>query len=131
MADDLGSAVEVGAPVHSTTQWLSQETLIGQPAKARSDWYMLAVALAAEVHKVDWKEKLIENSHCPASKVVAVQGRNVTTSSCNAFIWADCSMCVPLVTLQVVFLWRVTCTEVSQAAKHNTFQLQPEPAVSG
>ena len=68
---DLGSAVEVGASVHSITQWLSQENLIGQPAKARYDWYMLAVALAAEVHKADWKERVIEKGHCSASKVVA------------------------------------------------------------
>ena len=68
---DLGSAVEVGASVQSTTIWFSQENLIRQPAKARYDWYMLAVALAAEVHKADWKEKLFENGHCPAFKVFA------------------------------------------------------------
>jgi len=32
---------------------------------------MLAVALAAEVHKADWQEKLLEDGHCPAFKVVA------------------------------------------------------------
>jgi len=68
---DLGSAVEVGASVQSTTQWFSQENLIRQPAKARYDWYMLAVALDAEVHKADWQEKLLEDGHCPAFKVVA------------------------------------------------------------
>ena len=68
---DLGSAVQVGAPVHSTTQWFSQKNLIRQPAKARYDWYMLAVALAAEVHKADWKEKLLEDDHCPANTLLA------------------------------------------------------------
>ena len=63
---DLGSAVQVGAPVHSNTQWFSQKNLIRQPAEARYDWYMLAVALAAEVHKANWKEKLLEDDHCPA-----------------------------------------------------------------
>ena len=32
---------------------------------------MLAVALAAKVHNANWKEKLLEDSHCPAWKVVA------------------------------------------------------------
>ena len=32
---------------------------------------MLAVALAAEVHKADWKEKLLEDGHCPAFKLLA------------------------------------------------------------
>ena len=68
---DLGSAVQVGAPVHSTTQWFSQKNLIRQPAEARYDWYMLGVALAAEVHKADWKEKLLEDGHCPAVKLLA------------------------------------------------------------
>ncbi|KAL0056155.1 hypothetical protein WJX82_008246 [Trebouxia sp. C0006] len=45
---DLGSAVEVGAAVQSTTAWFSQKTLKGQPAKTEYDWYMLAVALTAE-----------------------------------------------------------------------------------
>jgi len=63
----------VGASVQSTTQWFSQENLIRQPAKARYDWYMLAVALAAEVHKANWQEKLLEDGHCPAFKVAAVQ----------------------------------------------------------
>ena len=68
---DLGSAVEVGNLVYSTTHWFSQENLIWQPAKARYDWYMLAVALALEVHKADWREKLLEDGHCPAYKVNA------------------------------------------------------------
>lgn len=68
---DLGSAVEVRAAVQSTTDWFSQQNLKGQPAKTTYDWYMLAVALAAEVHKADWKEKLLENGHSPAAKVVA------------------------------------------------------------
>ena len=68
---DLGSAVQVGAPVHSTTQWFSQKNLIRQPAEVRYDWYMLAVALAAEVHKADWKEKLLEDGHCLAFKLLA------------------------------------------------------------
>ncbi len=68
---DLGSAVEVGASVQSTTIRFSQENLIRQPAKARYDWYMLAVALAAEVHKANWKEELLEDGHCPAFKVLA------------------------------------------------------------
>ncbi|DBA70152.1 TPA: hypothetical protein ACH3X2_012204 [Trebouxia sp. C0005] len=68
---DLGSAVEVGAAVQSTTDWFSQQKLKGQPAKTRYDWYMLAVALAAEVHKADWQEKLLQDGHTPADKVVA------------------------------------------------------------
>ncbi len=32
---------------------------------------MLAVALALEVHKADWREKLFEDGHCPAYKLVA------------------------------------------------------------
>ena len=32
---------------------------------------MLAVALAAEVHKADWKEKLLEDGHCLAFKLLA------------------------------------------------------------
>ena len=68
---DLGSAVDVGAPVQSTTQWFSQENLIRQPAKTKYDWYMLAVAFAAEVHKANWPDKLLEEGHCPASKLVA------------------------------------------------------------
>ena len=68
---DLGSAVQVGAPVHSTTQWCSEKNLIRQPAEAKYDWYMLAVAFAAEVHKADWKEKLLEDGHCPAFKLLA------------------------------------------------------------
>ena len=32
---------------------------------------MLAVALAAEVHKADWQEKLLQDGHTPADKVVA------------------------------------------------------------
>ena len=61
----------MGALVQSTTRWFSQQDLIGQAAKAEYDWYMLAVELAAEVHKADWKEKLLEDGHCPTSKVVA------------------------------------------------------------
>ena len=68
---DLGSAVDVGAAVQSTTAWFSQDDLQGQPAKAEYDWYMLAVALVVEVHKADWKEKLLENRHSPAAKVIA------------------------------------------------------------
>ena len=68
---DLGSAVEVGAAVQSTTVWFSQENLTEQPAKTNYDWYMLAVALAAEVHKANWREKLLEDGHSPAAKVIA------------------------------------------------------------
>ena len=68
---DLGSAVKVGAAVQSTTDWFSQQKLKGQPAKTKYDWYMLAVALAAEVHKADWKEKLLQDGQSPADKVVA------------------------------------------------------------
>lgn len=68
---DLGSAVEVGAAVQSTTVWFSQQNLKDQPAKTEYDWYMLAVALVAEVHKADWKEKLLENGHSPKAKVIA------------------------------------------------------------
>ena len=68
---DLGSAVDMGAAVQSTTAWFSQHNLKDQPAKAEYDWYMLAVALVAEVHKADWKEKLLENGHSPAAKVIA------------------------------------------------------------
>ena len=68
---DLGSAVATGAVVQSTTKWFSQETLIGQTAKPRYDWYMLAVMLAAELHKSSWRKKLMEGGHCPACKVVA------------------------------------------------------------
>ncbi len=32
---------------------------------------MLAVALALEVDKANWREKLSENGHCPAYKLVA------------------------------------------------------------
>ena len=69
---NLGSAVATGEMVQSTTKWFSQETLIGQTAKPKHDWYMLAVMLAAELHKRNWKEKLTEDGHCPASKVVAL-----------------------------------------------------------
>jgi hypothetical protein len=68
---DLGSAVEVGAAVQSTTAWFSQKTLKGQPAKTEYDWYMLAVALTAEVHKTDWQEKLLQDGHSPVAKVVS------------------------------------------------------------
>ena len=68
---DLGSVVATGDMVQSTTKWFSQETLIGQTAKPKHDWYMLAVMLAAELHKRNWKEKLIDDGHCPASKVLA------------------------------------------------------------
>ena len=68
---DLGSAVDVGAAVQSTTACFSQHNLTDQPAKAEYDWYMLAVALVAEVHKANWKEKLLENGHSPAAKVSA------------------------------------------------------------
>ena len=68
---DLGSAVATGEVVQSTTKWFSPETLIGQTAKPKHDWYMLAVMLAAELHKCNWKEKLMEDGHCPASKPMA------------------------------------------------------------
>ncbi len=68
---DLGSAVQMGGFVHSTTTWCSQENLIWHTAKASFDWCMLAVALALEVHKADWREKLFEDGHCPAYKLVA------------------------------------------------------------
>ena len=68
---DLGSATAVGALVQSTTECFSEKSLINQPAKARYDWYMLAVALAAELHKSDWRAKLIEDRHCPARLLVA------------------------------------------------------------
>ncbi len=60
---NLGSAVPVGALVQSTTHWCSQENLIGRPAKARYDWYMLAAGLAAQLHKTSWKETVIEDGH--------------------------------------------------------------------
>ena len=68
---DLGSAVKVADAVYSTTDSFSQQKLIGQPAKTRYDWYMLAVALAAEVHKADWQNKLMQDGHSPAHKVIA------------------------------------------------------------
>lgn len=68
---DLGSAVEVGASVKSTTQWFSQSNLTEQPAKAEHDWYMLAVALVVEVYKTNWQERLFKDGHCSASKVAA------------------------------------------------------------
>ena len=68
---DLGSATTVGSLVQSTTEWFSKTGLIDQPAKARYDWYMSAAALAAELHKPNWKEKLIQDGHCPARLLVA------------------------------------------------------------
>ena len=68
---DLGSAVAVGRSVVSTTEWFSQERLMGKPAKPEYDWYMLAVALVAELHKRDWKDRLIEGGHTPRGQLVA------------------------------------------------------------
>lgn len=68
---DLGSAVKVGAEIHSTTDWFSQQKLQGQPARTMYDWYALAVALTAEVHKADWKGKLFQDGFSPVRKVVA------------------------------------------------------------
>ena len=79
---DLGSAVEVGAAVQSTTVWFSQENLTEQPAKTNYDWYMLAVALAAEVHKANWREKLLEDGHSPAQLRSLLLSRRSKKSLC-------------------------------------------------
>ena len=73
---DLGSAVAVAVLLQCTTRWCRKEKLIGQPAKARFDFYMLAVAHAAdhELHKAHWQDKLVEADCCPASRFVANQG---------------------------------------------------------
>ena len=107
---DLGSAVQVGAAIHSTTDWFSQQKLKGQPAKTTYDWYMLAVALAAEVHKADWKEELIQDGHCPADKVVAavkeVQSKALLDLLQTSFcVVLKCYSCVPCV-LQLALYWQ-------------------------
>ena len=68
---DMGSAVPVGQAVGSTTEWFSKEKVTGKPAKPEYDWYMLAVALVAELHKANWKAKLLEGGHTPATKLMA------------------------------------------------------------
>ncbi|GAQ87133.1 Protein kinase superfamily protein [Klebsormidium nitens] len=68
---DFGSTVPVGAPVVSTTRWFTAFDLFGSPAKEEYDWYMLAVMLAVELDKDDWRDRLIVGSHTPPAKLVA------------------------------------------------------------
>jgi hypothetical protein len=68
---DFGATVHVGDPVHSYTRWFHKDKLDGVPAVKSFDWYMLAVMLAAEVHKVHWKEQLFEGDRVSDTKLVA------------------------------------------------------------
>jgi hypothetical protein len=58
---DFGSTVRVNAPIHSYTRWFLPCNMMQQPAQFKHDWYLLAVMLAAELHKEDWKEQLFEH----------------------------------------------------------------------
>ena len=56
------------------------EKLIGQPAKARYDWYMLAAALLISCTRLVGRRSSLLDGHCPTSKVVAAF-REVHTES--------------------------------------------------
>lgn len=68
---DFGSTVPVGERVFSTTGWFTSFDLIGSPAKEEYDWYMLAVMVAVELNRGDWRDRLIVESHTPPAKLVA------------------------------------------------------------
>lgn len=55
---DFGSAISTGEQVFSTTTWFSSSNLIGTPARAEHDWFMLAVTLVCELHKDTWRAQL-------------------------------------------------------------------------
>lgn len=57
---DFGSATPHDMPVLSYTRCFHKHDLMGEPAAEQYDWYMLAVALAVEVCKESWREKLLD-----------------------------------------------------------------------
>lgn len=69
---DFGATLPAGDLVFAYTEWFHRDrTLKGRPAQVAFDWYMLAVMLTAELHKKDWKEKLLAGDRVSDSKLRA------------------------------------------------------------
>jgi serine/threonine protein kinase len=62
LLSDFGSCVEVGQAVTSYTDWFYPDRLrLGQtPARFLFDWYMLAVAILAQLAQDQWKDQLYD-----------------------------------------------------------------------
>ncbi|KAG5176848.1 hypothetical protein JKP88DRAFT_227373 [Tribonema minus] len=69
---DFGATLPAGDLVFAYTEWFHRDkTLKGRPAQVAFDWYMLAVMLAAELHKKDWQEQLLAGDRVSDSKLRA------------------------------------------------------------
>ncbi|KAG5180578.1 hypothetical protein JKP88DRAFT_166388 [Tribonema minus] len=66
---DFGSTVRVNDPIHSYTRWFFPNNMAQQAAQFKHDWYLLAVMLAVELHKEDWKEQLFEHERVSTRKL--------------------------------------------------------------
>ena len=70
---DFGSACRVGTAVHSTTEVFYHNEILGQPALAKYDWFMLLVMLLIEFeNKEVWGLRFIEQGQLKVSSVLVM-----------------------------------------------------------